>query len=64
MVYYFLASPTAKRLPNTSHFEVGVLTTMVPRLDLLRKLEDERDAFLQTLRQTVSHLAAAWMNSP
>jgi len=36
-------------MPNVQRYEVGLLVTTVPRLDLLNRLEDERDAFLQTL---------------
>ena len=36
-------------MPNVQRYEVGLLVTTVPRLDLLRRLEDERDAFRQTL---------------
>ena len=36
-------------MPNVQRYEVGLLVTTVPRLDLLNRLEDERDAFRQTL---------------
>jgi hypothetical protein len=34
-------------MPNVQRYEVGLLVTTVPRLDLLRRLEDERDSFRQ-----------------
>ena len=36
-------------MPNVRHFEVGLLATTIPRSDLVRRLEDERDAFQRTL---------------
>jgi hypothetical protein len=40
---------SAENLPNSIHFKVNMLATTMPRMDLLRRLEDERDAFRQTL---------------
>jgi len=39
----------AVEMPNVKTFEVGLLATTVPRLDLLRRLEDEKVAFRGTL---------------
>jgi len=36
-------------LPNVQRFDVGLLGTTVPRTDLLRRLEDECEAFQRTL---------------
>jgi len=36
-------------MPNVQRHDVGLLATTVPRLDLLRRLEDEREAFRGTL---------------
>ena len=43
----------ALELENVEHFEVGLLATTIP--DLLNRLEDERDTFLQTFRCRLLH---------
>lgn len=37
-------------LPNTIHFDLEPPAIVVPKTDFIRQLEDERDAFQQTLR--------------
>ena len=39
----------AVEVPNVQRYEVGLLSMTVPRLDLLRRLKDERDAFQPSL---------------
>ena len=41
-------------MPQVQRYEVGLLNTTVPRLDLLRRLADEREAFLQSLGQPLA----------
>ena len=47
-------NPDVRRLPPVApppvqRYDVGILATTVPKIDLLRRLEDERDAYRQTL---------------
>jgi hypothetical protein len=37
-------------LPNVAHFDVRPPALVIPKPDLFRLLEDERDAFHNTLR--------------
>jgi energy-coupling factor transporter ATP-binding protein EcfA2 len=40
--------PVDENLPNVQRFNVRLLATTIPRADLLRRLEDEREAFPNT----------------